>query len=132
MTIFHVERDPAYNATLALLQSLAAALGAELFVTLKEKPMDQTTTQIGNDEAILHVRKMNPTCTLTNEILGKRTWTFIRDELGGEKIEDDQPALWSDPQAALGAHLPKSAAQFRVRFEVLPKLYQFLDSLASQ
>jgi DNA-binding XRE family transcriptional regulator len=133
-TIFNLERNPDYNPTLALLRSVAAALGASVELSLKEGNLDdKATINIGNDELILHLRKANPDCNLGNEAIGKRTWVYIRDHLRGEKIEEDQPTLWAEAPSVLGStRLPKTATQFRVLLRLLPELFAFVEQLGRE
>ena len=81
--------------------------------------------EIGNDELILHIRKRYD-CPLSNAELGKRIWTWVRDEGHGDKLAEDAPCLWGDIRQT---GLPITAAHLRVRLDALPELYRMLDRL---
>lgn len=88
--------------------------------------------QIGNDELILHIRKNYRDCKMTNDIIGKKIWEWLKNEYPeSEKVAEDQPCEWGDaPNSTSPTTLPKTAAQFRISLEILPKLYKQLGAIA--
>lgn len=90
--------------------------------------------QMGNDEFILYIRKNYPNCGQSNDLLGKQIWLWIRDADNSAKIEErDVTCYWDIPGDAIDRlMLPKTAAQFSFRREILPELYNFLDKLGLQ
>jgi len=89
--------------------------------------------RMGNDEFILHIRKLNQHCEISNDHLGKSIRQWLRDnDPTAEIIERDQPCRWGNsPQITSETTLPKTAAQFRFSIETLPRLYRFLAELAN-
>lgn len=90
--------------------------------------------RMGNDEFILYIRKQHPNCKITNEILGKRIWQWLRDKLNSQasKDQEDVPCFWgAEGNFIREDKLPKTAAQFSFEPAVLPDLYAFLDDLGS-
>jgi hypothetical protein len=87
--------------------------------------------QMGNDEFILYIRKNPPDCEQTNDWLGKQIWQWIRNaDPTAVIVEEDSPCYWDIQGDAIDRlRLPKTAAQFSFRREILPDLYTFLDHL---
>lgn len=88
--------------------------------------------RMGNDEFILYVRKWNRDCRLSTIVLGKKTWIWIRahDRGAVKDPEMEQACRWgSDGSFVNASNLPEKATQFRFRRDLLPELYDFLDSL---
>ena len=133
-TVLNVERDPSYNLGTSLLRRLEDALHVTFDVVMKEHPMS-TSIQMGNDEFILYIRKSHPTCTTTNDQLGKRIWQWLREhDASAVKAGsgDAEACLWGDAGAHIGdTRLPQKATQFRFERELLPALYDLLDQLGS-
>jgi hypothetical protein len=90
--------------------------------------------QMGNDEFILYIRKNFPRCEQTNDWLGKQIWQWIRNaDPTAEIVEKDVPCYWNIPGDAIDRlRLPKTAARFSFRREILPELYTFLDQLGQE
>lgn len=134
-TILNVERDPTYNLNVRLLDSLADALNVQFEIIIKEQTMTTGIT-MGNDEFILYVRKNYPECSITNDQLGKRIWTWIRDQDPSATkagTGDAVPCLWGDSAQNLGERsLPTTATQFSFDRGILPALYDLLDNLGRQ
>ena len=88
--------------------------------------------QMGNDEFILYIRKRESTCEKTTSELGGKIWKWIHEQDPTARIvEEDQPCRWgSDDDSFVNeANLPKTATQFEFNRELLPKLYDYLDTL---
>ena len=134
-TILNVERDPTYNLNVRLLENLAAALNVRFEIHLKELTM-ATDITMGNDEFILYIRKNHPDCSITNDQLGKRIWIWIRDQdpnASKAGAGDPVSCLWGDSAQHLGElALPTTATQFSFARNLLPSLYDLLDSLGQQ
>ena len=91
------------------------------------------TIQMGNDEFILYIRKNYPSCSLTNDQLGKQIWRWLRDNGKAQKVrEAPQDSYWGEEGDFVSAlRLPSSATQFLFNPETLPQLYAHLDTLGS-
>lgn len=89
--------------------------------------------RMGNDEFILHIRKINPNCEIPNDQLGKSIWQWLRDnDTTAEIVERDQPCRWGNsPEITSETSLPKTATQFNFSIETLPRLYEFVQGLAT-
>lgn len=89
-----------------------------------------TKITMGNDEFILYIRK-NYTCTLPNDVLGKKIWERIQfHDNSASKEQEDVPCKWGkDFENNKGFGLPKTAAQFKFEKSILPQLYTDLDEL---
>lgn len=85
---------------------------------------------IGNDDLILYIRKRHPQCKLRNNDIGRKTWTFMRKELGAKK-KKSQKVIWDWGKGTTAEKLPKTAHQFELDRSGLPQLYEFLDQLGS-
>jgi len=131
-TILNLERDPDYNLGIRLMRRLEQALNAEFVIELKENTVNERIC-MGNDEFILHVRKHYEGCELDNPTIGRRVWTWLRDNANGEQVSGQQPALWgTDNEAVDRVGLPGSATQFEFDLDGLSDLYRFLRILASR
>ena len=89
------------------------------------------TIQMGNDEFILYVRKHSKDCTKSTRELGRRIWLWIRDnDSNARKYIESQPCLWEDTGLFVSEHnLPKTATQFIFDRALLPRLYDYLDTM---
>ena len=86
---------------------------------------------MGNDEFILYIRKRYPNCSMSNDVLGRRIWEWIRGQ-DGRKEEEDMPCYWGDTGAFVSEDkLPKTATQFSFGNNILPRLYEFLNQLGT-
>ena len=87
------------------------------------------TIKMGNDEFILYIRK-NYNCTLTNNQLGKKIWLWLDEQNVNAKQIGEQDCIWGkDIENKEGLGLPKTATQFEFKRSLLPKLYEYLDTL---
>lgn len=91
---------------------------------------------MGNDEFILYIRKSYPSCSVTNNQLGKRIWAWVQaQDPGASKAGagDSIACLWGDSAQNLGElALPVTATQLSFDRDILPALYDLLDSLGGQ
>lgn len=133
-TILSVERDPTYNLSIRLLEQLAPALQVSFEITMKENAM-KTEITMGNDEFILYIRKNHPECSLTNDVLGKRIWEWLRDQnVGAAKAGHGKAVacMWGETAANTGElRLPVNATQFTFDRQILKALYDLLDGLGA-
>lgn len=84
---------------------------------------------MGNDEFILYIRKKKNNCPLTNDQLGKMIWVWLRERKANIIIED-QPSMWEKTGSNINdLGLPKTAAQFSFDRDLLPSLYDYLDTI---
>ena len=92
--------------------------------------------QMGNDEFILYIRKNYPTCSRTNDDLGRRIWAWIGEsDTNAEKAGngDPVPCFWGDTAANIAeTRLPLTATQFKFSRSLLPSLYDRLDKIGSE
>lgn len=97
---------------------------------LNKNDMNSRIT-MGNDELILYIRKKDKKCSSTNDQLGKKIWEWIqRNDEKALLIKEDDPCLWGDKiENKKGLGLPKTAAQLQFNRTLLPKLYEFLDTI---
>lgn len=86
---------------------------------------------IGNDELIHYFRKNYPASKARNPDLGKKLWKFMKVELGAEKAVILKKLKWDKGKHTTVMKLPKSAHQFVLNKDGLPRLYEFLDQLGS-
>lgn len=133
-TVVNIERDSTYNIGSCLLSKLEGALGVEFEIVMKENDTMASEIHMGNDEFILHVRKNNPICGLSNEQLGKRIWQWIRNaDPSASKLHSGkaQPCLWAaETDSSTDSKLPQRARQFSFRRDLLPDLFSFLERLS--
>ncbi|PCH92383.1 MAG: hypothetical protein COB85_08200, partial [Bacteroidetes bacterium] len=105
---------------------------ATLAMTVDRKYKIESRIIMGNDEFILHIRKTQPECAITNEILGKKIWIWIKDnDPSALQVEgdEDMPCHWGDTGGFIAdTNLPKTACQFEFNCEILPRLYCFLST----
>lgn len=98
------------------------------------------TIQMGNDEFILYIRKLEqqkkaaniPVTSQSNEVLGRKIWEWLRDnkDASAKKTIEDQPCFWDIQGVNINAKLlPKTATQFLFDRKILEQLYDFLDTL---
>ena len=89
-----------------------------------------STIKMGNDEFILYIRKNNPTCNIDNKTLGKKIWEWISsNDFNAKETFPDMQCLWGDNTPNTNPEiLPKTATQFELRRNLLPALYDFLDT----
>lgn len=89
------------------------------------------TIRMGNDEFILYIRKWNPICTITNEQLGRKIWEWIEknDKLNAKQLTREECTWGKDADNVSKDDLPYTATQFEFSRSLLPRLYDFLDSL---
>lgn len=104
-------------------------------IPLEELTM-ATDITLGNDELILYIRKNHPGCSITNDQLGKRIWTWIRDQdpsASKAGAGAPVPCLWGSSAQHLGERaLPLTATQLSFARDLLPSLYDLLDDLGQQ
>jgi transcriptional regulator with XRE-family HTH domain len=134
-TLLNVERAANYNVGTEMLRRLEAVLDADFNMSLVPRRKTMSTIQFGNDEAILHIRKTHPKCSLTTDAIGKRVWQFLRAQPGANarKVVEDEPCMWGANASNIDEmKLPKTAAQFVFERPVLPDLFDFLDRLGSE
>lgn len=90
---------------------------------------------MGNDEFILYIRKTSG-CKIPTDQLGKAIWIWLRDNDAKKyptEMTCEIECLWgaeADNVSELG--LPKTATQFIFDRDLLPKLYDFLDSFKNK
>ncbi len=85
---------------------------------------------IGNDDLILYIRKRHKGCKLKNNDIGRKTWAFMRKELGTKK-RGSQKVIWDWGKGTTAEKLPKTAHQFELDPDRLPELYRYLDELGA-
>jgi hypothetical protein len=86
---------------------------------------------MGNDEFILYVRKQNKGCKLYTQKLGKLIANEIKKlDPNTKQLEPIEKCKWgSSGKHVTSDNLPKDAHQFQFNRNILPDLYNFLDSL---
>lgn len=103
---------------------------------------------MGNDDFILYIRKKQKReadkvyksienyyiNNKRNNVLGKEIWGFIETEKLGVKCgETNTPCVWNPEDCNDdGYFLPKTAAQFEIECDALPKIFKKLDELIDQ
>ena len=87
--------------------------------------------QMGNDEFILYIRKNGRGSGKSTAELGKGIWEWLQDNAPGATIvAKSQPCRWGDTGSFVSSNdLPKTATQFSFDRSVLPRLYDYLDTL---
>jgi hypothetical protein len=94
-----------------------------------------TTIKMGNDEFILYIRKNHTSCTTTNDRLGKLMWEWIeKRDSTAKQLNDGKsiPCSWSNTGAHISeTKLPKTATQFEFERNLLPSLYEHLETLGT-
>lgn len=90
-----------------------------------------STIRMGNDEFILYIRKWNPACMITNEQLGRQIWEWIEknDRLKPRQLTREECVWGKEANNVSRDDLPYTATQFEFSRSLLPRLYDFLDSL---
>jgi hypothetical protein len=99
-----------------------------------------STIKMGNDEFILYIRKNYPECKITNDMLGKDIWIWIKEnDPTAEQIKQDVPTMWwgDGVNVSNGLNigpdkLPKTATQFEFKRTLLVPLYDYLDTLGAK
>jgi len=90
-----------------------------------------STIQMGNDEFILYIRKTSD-CTTHTNVLGREISKWFKEK-GILPIQKNVDCYWEKIGASIDEkYLPKTAAQFKFDFVLLPDLYKELDRLASK
>lgn len=88
--------------------------------------------KMGNDEFILYVRKHNKESKYETKKLGELICKWLKEHAGLEEkeIEYDVECLWGEQANNVAPDkLPKTAAQFVFDRDILPALYDYLDTL---
>jgi hypothetical protein len=91
--------------------------------------------KMGNDEFILYIRKNYTRCKITNPILGKRIWQWIKREspVNARIIQKSKLCYWAKKDCFFSDFgLPETATQFSFSRDILPRLYCFLDELGNE
>lgn len=88
---------------------------------------------MGNDEFILYIRKLYPACSLSTSELGRRIYQeIVQIDPNAHIVENDAPCYWGNSGDFVAENrLPKTAAQILFDPSILPRLFNFLDSLGS-
>ena len=88
--------------------------------------MSNSKIHMGNDEFILYIKKIYPSCKVPNPELGQKIWAWLssKKEADAKQVKTDVCCIWPD-----GSDLPMTAAQFSFYRGVLPSLYDYLDTL---
>ena len=95
----------------------------------------RTKIVMGNDEFILYIRKQqHPNYETSTQNLGRKIWLWIKehDLLAKKNPEKDIPCFWESLEGAKNIDkeiLPKTATQFEFDRNILPQLYDYLDTL---
>ncbi len=91
-----------------------------------------TKIKMGNDEFILYIRKWHPECKTITSQLGKSIWLWL-DANGATKCQPkSKHSYWDKSDKVNKDMLPADATQFEFDRNLLPKLYDYLDSLGLQ
>ena len=87
--------------------------------------------KMGNDEFILYIRKNSLGRDKGNAELGKKIWKWLKKNSPDARIvEQDQPCHWGDTGQFINENdLPKTATQFHFDRAILPRLYDYLETL---
>jgi hypothetical protein len=87
--------------------------------------------QMGNDEFILYIRKNGRGSGKSTAELGQRIWEWLQaNDPGAIVTARNQPCRWGDAGGFISMDdLPKTAAQFSFDRALLPRLYDYLDSI---
>lgn len=87
--------------------------------------------QMGNDEFILYIRKNGRGVGKSTAELGRKIWEWFEVNAPNARIEaPEQPCHWGDTGSFISSdNLPKTATQFSFDRSVLPRLYNYLDTL---
>lgn len=88
--------------------------------------------KMGNDEFILYVRKHNKESKYETKKLGELICKWLKEHAGLEEkeIEYDVECFWGEQANNVAPDkLPKTAAQFVFDRDILPALYDYLDTL---
>jgi hypothetical protein len=120
---------------LTLLRKLAAILRLRLSLTAQEEVEMIERMVMGNDLLILYVRQNHPSCAISTEQLGKRAWTWLRDNANGEKKDGGKQidCLWGKEGDFIGnLKLPYTATHIEFDRGKLPELFSFLDRVAQE
>ena len=92
---------------------------------------------MGNDEFIHYLRKQYPDCQTENDTLGRQIWIWLRNtDANAQKVQEEPvPCYWNmgnDVDFMDATHLPQTATQFEFDRDILPELYDYLDTLGLQ
>lgn len=96
--------------------------------------MTSVKIRMGNDEFILYIRKNFKHCLVSNDVLGRKIWEWLRTNANADahQLENDKPCYWGDQGFFIAENkLPKTATQFEFNSCVLPNLYLFLADLSA-
>jgi hypothetical protein len=92
-----------------------------------------TKIKIGADELILWLRKNQKAINIPNDEIqgvGRKIHDLIVNELGGEKIINNQPAHWANligDKNIEKLNLPKTSTQYEIESEKIGELYESLS-----
>ena len=90
--------------------------------------------RIGADELILWLRKNQKAQQIPNDEiqgLGRKIYTLIVQELGGEKIVENSPSYWANlinDKNVEKFNLPKTSAQYELESSRIGELYENLET----
>ena len=86
---------------------------------------------MGNDVLILYYRKNSPNSKILNRVLGKKIWNWIEtNDKSAELLEEDKPCIWGNNGKFIADdYLPKTAAEYSFNRNILPDLFNYLDTL---
>ena len=87
--------------------------------------------QMGNDEFILYIRKNGRGSGKSTAELGQRVWEWIQaNDTNATKVAQSQPCRWGNTGSFISEDdLPSMATQFSFERDLLPRLYDYLDTL---
>lgn len=88
--------------------------------------------KMGNDEFILYVRKHNKKSKYDTKKLGELICKWLKENTSLEEknIEYNIECLWGEQANNIAPDkLPKTASQFVFDRDILPALYDYLDTL---
>lgn len=135
-TIRNIEHDVHYNVSLELLRQIASVLGAEVRISLEERPENDAgevplgKRVVDNEYFIRYIRSKYPDCPLSNSQIGRRMWSFASSH--GAELVRERKQLRKAVELAGGTTLhplPTTAAEYQVWEKDLVALERFADRL---
>jgi len=86
--------------------------------------------RMGNEEFILYIRKWYPNCEVTNDVLGRKIWEWIKDkDKSAFQLKREECPWGKNAKNVDKEELPYTATQFEFNRKLLIELYNYIDQL---
>ncbi|MDR2083881.1 MAG: hypothetical protein LBP67_02665 [Bacteroidales bacterium] len=90
------------------------------------------TIKMGNEEFILYIRKWHPNCEITNDKLGRKIWEWIKyNDKTARQLNREECPWGKNAKNVNKEDMPYTATQFEFDRNLLIRLYDYLDFLAT-